>query len=93
MTNRKNLGLLIILISVGFVLIGFLFSTYDKKIGLFDNVMHSRVVLVETSDCRSIGGPELSCAQPGLSVPYRWLVALGFFGLLTGIYLSKASRQ
>lgn len=93
MTIRKNLGLLIVLASIGFTLIGFLSSTYDTKRSVLDNVMRSNVVIIY-ADCK--GGGDFGCLETvpgtGLSVPYRWILALGFVGLLAGIYFSRTAR-
>lgn len=96
MTIRKNLGLIIILASVGVTLLGFLFSTYDAKKSVLDNVMRSDVV-VTYPDCKTPYAPGYGCKEfepgTGLSIPYRWFVALGFIGILSGIYFSRASQQ
>ncbi len=93
MTIRKNLGLLIVLASIGLTLIGFLFSTYDTKRSVLDNVMRSNVVIIY-ADCKGSG--DFGCLETlpgtGLSVPYRWILALGFAGLLAGIYFSRTAR-
>ena len=94
MTIRRNLGLLIILASIGVTLIGFLFSTYDAKRNVLDNVMRSNVIVIY-ADCK--GGGNFGCLESvpgtGLSIPYRWIFAIGFVGVLAGIYLSTTARQ
>lgn len=94
MTIRRNFGLIIILASIGFTLIAFLFSTYNAKRSILDNVMQSNVIIIY-ADCKN--GGDFGCFESvpgtGLSIPYRWIVALGFAGLLAGIYFSRTARS